>query len=146
MSSINVCNKKKLKHYLQTNSVWLISRADPLKYIILRPVLLGKLAKWVLLLQEFEIIYVSQKAIKKQALVDFLVDHPILDEWKFSEDLPDENILFIEILEPWKIFFDGAAWQNKAKARVIFITLEREVLFFSFFTYLVPIRWLNIML
>ena len=50
---------KKLRHYLQAHSVRLISRADPLKYIISRPVLSGRLAKWALLLQEFEIVYVS---------------------------------------------------------------------------------------
>jgi hypothetical protein len=38
------------------------------------------LVKWALLLQEFEIVYVSQKAIKGQALADFLADHPIPDE------------------------------------------------------------------
>ena len=103
MSSINVCAKKKeLRHYLQAYSVWLISEANPLKYIISRPVLSRRLEKWVLLLQEFEIIYVSQKAIRRQTLVDFLVDHPIPDEWKFSEDLPDENVFFIEMLEPEK--------------------------------------------
>jgi hypothetical protein len=67
------------------------------------------LTKWVFLLQEFEIVYVSQKAIKGQALADFLPDHLIPDEWKFFEDLLDEDVLFIEMLEPWKIFFDGAA-------------------------------------
>jgi hypothetical protein len=71
---------KKLRHYLQAHSVRLISRADPLKYIISRPILSGRLAKWALLLQEFEIVYVSQKAIKGQALADFLADHPIPDE------------------------------------------------------------------
>ncbi|KAB5519344.1 hypothetical protein DKX38_023663 [Salix brachista] len=81
---------------------------------------------------KFEIVYVSQKAIKGQALADFLADHPILDEWKFSEDLPDEDVLFIELSEPWKMFFDGAARQNGAGAGVIFITLEGEVLPFSF--------------
>ena len=55
---------KKLRHYLQAHSVHLISRADPIKYIMSRPVLSGRLAKWALLLQEFEIIYVSQKAVK----------------------------------------------------------------------------------
>ena len=90
------------------------------------------MAKWALLLQEFEIIYVSQKAIKGQALADFLAYHPIPDEWKFSKDLPDEDVLFIEMLEPWKIFFDGAARQNGAGAGVIFITPEGEVLPFSF--------------
>ena len=54
------------------------------------------------------------------------------DEWKFFEDLPDEDVLFIEMLEPWKIFFDGAARQNRAEAGVIFITPEGEVLPFSF--------------
>jgi hypothetical protein len=55
---------KKLRHYLQAHSVRLISRADPLKYIISRPILSGRLAKWALLLQEFEIVYISQKSIK----------------------------------------------------------------------------------
>ena len=84
------------------------------------------------MLQEFEIVYVSQKAIKGQALADFLADHPIPDEWKFSEDLPDEDVLFIEMSEPWKMFFDGAARQDGVGAGVIFITPEGEVLPFSF--------------
>jgi hypothetical protein len=40
---------KKLRHYLQALSIWLISQADPLKYIISKPVLSGRLAKWALL-------------------------------------------------------------------------------------------------
>jgi hypothetical protein len=49
---------KKLRHYLQAHLVRLISRADPFKYIISRP-LSERLAKWAFLLQEFEIVYVS---------------------------------------------------------------------------------------
>ena len=71
---------KKLRHYLQAHSVHLISRADPIKYIMSRLVLSGGLAKWALLLQKFEIIYISQKAVKGQALVDFLTNHPIPDD------------------------------------------------------------------
>ena len=37
-----------------------------------------------------------QKAIKGQALADFLADHPIPADWKLSEELPDEDVLFIE--------------------------------------------------
>lgn len=54
-----------------------ISCDDPLKYIITRPVLFERLAKWALLLSEFEITYVPQKAVKGQALTYFLADHPI---------------------------------------------------------------------
>ncbi|XP_021301215.1 uncharacterized protein LOC110429449 [Herrania umbratica] len=87
-----------------------------------------RLAKWALLLQEFDITYISQKAVKGQALVDFLADHPILDNWEFSEDFSDEDVLYIEIPNPWELYFDGAAQQDEAGAGVIFITPEGEVL------------------
>ncbi|KAG9453125.1 hypothetical protein H6P81_006029 [Aristolochia fimbriata] len=41
---------QKLRHYLLANSTNLISRADPLKFIMSRPMLFGRLAKWALLL------------------------------------------------------------------------------------------------
>ena len=40
---------KKLRHYMLSHTIRLISRADPLKYIMTRPVLSGRLAKWALL-------------------------------------------------------------------------------------------------
>ena len=89
---------QKLRHYLQAHSIQLISQADPIKYIMTKPVLSGRLGKWALLLQEFEIIYVQQKAVKGQALANFLADHPIPDDWELSDDLPDEEVMLIEIL------------------------------------------------
>ena len=100
---------KKLRHYLQAHSIQLISRADPIKYIMFKPILSGRLAKWALLLQEFEIIYVPQKAIKGQALADFLANHPIPNDWELSNDLPDEEVMLVEMSQPWKMFFDGAS-------------------------------------
>ena len=91
---------QKLKHYFQTYSVRLISRANPIKYVMSRPVLSDRLARWYLQLQQFEIIYVPQKAVKGQVLADFLADHPIPAEWELSDDLPDENVLLIEIRPP----------------------------------------------
>ncbi|KAG9442517.1 hypothetical protein H6P81_018371 [Aristolochia fimbriata] len=43
---------QKLRHYLLAHSTNLISRADPLKYIMSRPILSGRLAKWALLLSK----------------------------------------------------------------------------------------------
>ena len=87
---------KKLRHYLQAHQIRLIFRADPIKYIMSKPVLSRRLAKWALLLQEFDISFISQKVVKGQALANFLVDHPIADDWEFSDDLLDEEVLFIE--------------------------------------------------
>ena len=55
---------KKLRHYLQAHSVRLISRTDPIKYLMSKSMLSGRMAKWALLLQEFDITYVPQKAVK----------------------------------------------------------------------------------
>ena len=71
---------KKLRHYLQAHFVRLISRADPIKYLMSKSVLSGRTTKWALLMQEFDITYIPQKAVKGQALADFLANHPIPDD------------------------------------------------------------------
>ncbi|KAG9453311.1 hypothetical protein H6P81_006215 [Aristolochia fimbriata] len=78
---------QKLRHYLLAHSTNLISRADPLKFIMSRPMLSGRLAKWALLLSEFEINFIPQKAIKGQGLANFLADHPIPAEWEPARNL-----------------------------------------------------------
>lgn len=49
---------QKLRHYLLAYTTYLISRMDPLKYIFQKPIPTGRLAKWKILLTEFDIIYV----------------------------------------------------------------------------------------
>ncbi|KAG9458863.1 hypothetical protein H6P81_003371 [Aristolochia fimbriata] len=123
---------QKLRHYLLAHSTNLISRADPLKFIMSRPVLSGRLAKWALLLSEFEINFIPQKAIKRQGLVNFLADHPIPAEWEVSESLPDEEVFYIEMLPPWRMYFDGAARKNGAGAGVLFMSPSDDLMPYSF--------------
>ena len=80
-----------------------------MKYILSRPVLSGRLAKWVVILQGDDIVYIRQREIKGQAFVDFLPDHPAPFDWEFSDDLPDEEVFYIDMLPPWAMYFDGAA-------------------------------------
>ncbi|KAL0453379.1 UNVERIFIED_CONTAM: hypothetical protein Slati_1316000 [Sesamum latifolium] len=53
-------------------------------------------------------------------------------EWELSDDLPDEDVLMIEITPPWKMYFDGASHKEGAGAGVVFVTFEGEVLPYSF--------------
>ncbi|XP_019189147.1 PREDICTED: uncharacterized protein LOC109183499 [Ipomoea nil] len=123
---------KKLKHYFEAHTIRLVSKANPVKYVMAKVVLSDRLARWYLLFQQFEIVYVPQKSVKGQALADFLADHPIPAEWELSDDLPDEDVLVIEILPPWKMYFDGASHRKGAGAGVVFVTPEGEVLPYSF--------------
>ncbi|KAK4380951.1 hypothetical protein Sango_3015000 [Sesamum angolense] len=74
-----------------------------------KPILSDKLPRWYLQPQQFEITYIPQKAIKGQVLADFLANHPMPVEWELSDNLPDEDVLVIEVTPPWKMYFDGAA-------------------------------------
>ncbi|XP_070020727.1 uncharacterized protein [Nicotiana sylvestris] len=55
---------QRLKHYLSSYTTYLISRIDPLKYMFQKPMPTGRLAKWQILLTEFDIIYVNRTAMK----------------------------------------------------------------------------------
>ncbi|XP_075074627.1 uncharacterized protein LOC142162205 [Nicotiana tabacum] len=113
-------------------TIKLISRVDPVKFVITRPVLFGRLARWFILFNQNEITYTPPKAVKGQALADFLVDYPLPTEWELSNEFPDEDILFIGELTPWTMFFDGSARRNGVRACVVLISPDRQVLPFSF--------------
>jgi hypothetical protein len=57
---------KKLRHYMLAHKIHLISRANPLKYLISQPTMSGRVGKWSLMLMEFYITFVPQKAVKGQ--------------------------------------------------------------------------------
>ena len=63
---------QKLRHYMQAYMVPVISKADPIKYIPSRPILNGRLAKWPVILKQYNLICVPQRAVEGQVLVDFL--------------------------------------------------------------------------
>ncbi|XP_030940238.1 uncharacterized protein LOC115965196 [Quercus lobata] len=122
----------KLEHYMQAYMVRLIAKADPIKYVLSRPVISGHIAWWAVLLQQYDLAYVPQKAVKGQVLVDFLADYPVPSDWEFSDDFPDEDVFYIEVMPPWVMFFNGAARQEGAGAGVVFVSPQRQILLYSF--------------
>ena len=55
----------------------------------------GKLAKWQMLLSEFDIVYVTQKAINGQTLADHLAENPVDKEYEpLKTYFHDEEVLF----------------------------------------------------
>jgi len=123
---------QKLRHYMQAYKVHVIPKANPIKYILSRPILNGRLAKWAMILNQYDLIYVRQKAVKGQALANFLADYPIPDNWEINDDFPGEDVFFIDILPPWEMHFDGAARREGAGAGVVFVSPEKHILPYSF--------------
>ena len=70
---------------------------DPIKYMYKAPSLIGKLAKWLILLFEFNVEYLSKKIVKGRVVVEFLALNPINDDEEIELDLPYNLSTTIEV-------------------------------------------------
>ncbi|WJX67858.1 hypothetical protein P8452_52291 [Trifolium repens] len=112
---------RRLRQYMLTHTTMLISKMDPIKYIFEKPALTGKIARWQMLLFEYDIQYVTQKAIKGSVLSEHLAHQPLEEYQPIQFDFPDEDIMILNYKEPigddegpepgarWKLAFDGAS-------------------------------------
>ncbi|CAL9000322.1 unnamed protein product [Prunus brigantina] len=69
-------NAARLRHYFLAHKLQLIVKSDPVRYLLTRPVLSGRLARWLLQLSKFDIMCTTPKAIKGQAVIDMLALFP----------------------------------------------------------------------
>ena len=82
---------KRLRHYVTEYSILLVSRLNPLRYLFDRPVLTGRLMRWLVLLTEFDIQYMTQKSVKGSIVADHLASLPVSDDRPIHDDFPDEQ-------------------------------------------------------
>jgi len=86
---------QKMRHYLVGQTVHVISKVNPLRLLMTKPSPLnGRLKKWAILLSQYEMQFLPQKAVKGQAVADFLAEHLDPRVTKLYEDLPDEVAKF----------------------------------------------------
>jgi ribonuclease HI len=107
---------RKLVHYFQAHSVTVVSHA-PLSDIIGNRDATGRVAKWAIELMAHDINYEPRKAIKSQALADFIV------EWTEAQSLPPQVNP-----EHWIMYFDGSKMLAGAGAGVVFISPKGDKL------------------
>ena len=68
---------KKLRHYMLTHTVHVVSRMDPLKYLFEKSTLNGRLSTWIVMLAELDLKFMPKNAINGSAISDFLADFTI---------------------------------------------------------------------
>ncbi|XP_040951179.1 uncharacterized protein [Gossypium hirsutum] len=111
-----VWTTRRLRQYMLYHTTWLISKLDPLKYMMESTALNGRIARWQILLSEFDIVYVNQKAVKGSAIADFLASRALEDYEPLNFNFPNEDLMYVAIAEgdmpenhSWKLNFDGAS-------------------------------------
>ena len=102
-----------------------ISKIDPLRYLFQVPALTGKISRWLVLLIEFDIEYITTKVIKGRAVAEFPALNAAEGEEQWNLEFSDENLALIECRE-WKLYFHGAMNNKGVGLGVILITPEGE--------------------
>ena len=55
-------------------NIHIIDKTDVITYMLSKPMLTGRIGKWILALSGFSFQYVPQRAVKGQAIADFLAE------------------------------------------------------------------------
>ncbi|KAJ9546290.1 hypothetical protein OSB04_018833 [Centaurea solstitialis] len=94
---------KKLRHYFGSHHIIVVTNY-PLKTVLRKPELTGRLAKWSIYLSGFDIEFKPKTAIKSQVLADFVAE--------FSPGLEPttcDEIVMISDNKPWILYVDGSS-------------------------------------
>ncbi|XP_061353647.1 uncharacterized protein LOC133298401 [Gastrolobium bilobum] len=97
---------RRLRAYFQGHQI--VVQSDlPIRQILHKPDLAGRMMAWAVELSEFDISFESRKAIKSQALADFVRELTSIQ--KESSTIPDN----------WKIYVDGSSNSKGSGAGII---------------------------
>src|SRR5205809_2208836 len=104
---------QKTRHYLTGETIYVVSKINPLRLLMTKPSALnGRLTKCAMLLSQYDIHFLSQEATKGQAIADLLVENPRSNSATLFEELPDETAeVHSAQINPsvWQMYFDGAS-------------------------------------
>ena len=122
---------KKVAHYFSDHSITVVSDA-PLSEILNNRDATGQVEKWAIELLPLHIKFEAKKAIKSQAIADFLAEWI---EQQLSTQVHSEH---------WTMFFDGSKMLNGSGAGVVLVSPEETSSdMFSRFTLIHPLTKLN---
>nr|GFA66126.1 reverse transcriptase domain-containing protein [Tanacetum cinerariifolium] len=115
-SSITSFAAKRLRRYFQAQPIAVITD-QPIKQIMSRPDVAGRLQKWSVMLGEHNITYRPRTSVKGQVLVNFLAEMP-------NESLSDASVVETQ-QDPWILFTYGSSCVDGSGAGLILISPER---------------------
>ncbi|GJR11972.1 reverse transcriptase domain-containing protein [Tanacetum coccineum] len=106
---------KRLWRYFQAHLIAVVTD-QPIKQIISRPNVAGRLQKWSVMLGEHNTTYRPRTSVKGQILGDFLIEK--------SDESPSDTSVVETPQEPWTLFTDGSSCVDRSGAGLILTSPE----------------------
>ena len=95
-----------LRHYILLCQTLVVAHINSFQFVLTRRMIGGKYNKWIVILQEFDLEFVSVKSKKSLIFVELISDLPNLEEEEvYKDSCVDENIFLISTMDPlyWDI-------------------------------------------
>ena len=107
-------------------SILLVPSLNPLRYLFDRPILTCRLMRWLVLLTEFDIQYVTQKLIKGIIFANHLASLLVSGDRLIDDDFPDKKFVSVTSIAGWLLYFDGAVNQSRFGIGILLISPQGD--------------------
>ncbi|XP_074282818.1 uncharacterized protein LOC141607366 [Silene latifolia] len=124
--------KERALYYLSRTFVGAELNYSPIEKICLALVFAIQKLRHYMQAHTIHVVSKVIQSIKGQVIADFFAVHTVPTEWELSDELPGEEIFYVDILPPWQMYFDGDARRDGAGAGVVFISPQNHVIPYSF--------------
>ncbi|XP_024162229.1 uncharacterized protein LOC112169436 [Rosa chinensis] len=115
---------RKLRHYFQAHSITVFTN-HPLRQVLQKPEVSGKLIKWAIELGEFDIKYQPRTAIKGQAAADFISES--IPSNNPNQESPEPLAAYPPPPSTWRLYVDGASNKKTSGAGILLISPDEQV-------------------
>lgn len=109
-----ITSARRLRPYFQAHAIRVLTEY-PLKKVLQKPDLSGKLVNWAVALREFDLEFHPRTTIKAQVLADFITEFSNLPE---SQETPEK--------EAWIAYANGSSMKSRSGAGVALIIPDKE--------------------
>ena len=84
-----------LRHYILLCKTYILVAVNPFQFVLSRRVIGEKYNRWIVILQEFDLEFMSSKSKKSLVFAELISKLPCGEEIVYEESFPDEHSFLI---------------------------------------------------
>lgn len=92
---------QRLRHYILLRKTFILVAVNPFQFVLSRRVIGGKYNRWIVILQEFNMEFLSTKSKKSLVFMELILELPCKEAIVYEENFPDEHLFLISSQDPW---------------------------------------------
>ena len=123
---------QRLLHYFLAYEICLMMKSHAIKALLRQPILFGRISQWLLQLSQYDLKAGTPKAVKSQAIANFLVQFPREEEFSLDDKVLGEVAAAELIEEQWVMKFDSSSTAHLGGARIVLYHEGEEAVALSF--------------